>query len=121
MKSPSLMLRAIALPLFTLSLSGILVTKQYARRDRLTRELKESQAEYTRLAKEMPSIPASSAALFSESKEHTHSEAEEEAHHHEASHAEGAEQIDARSSALLTRETPQGSAHSTLPATKLPR
>lgn len=121
MKSPSLMLRAIALPLFTLALSGILVTNQYARRDRLTRELKESQAEYARLAKEMPAVPASSAALFSESKEHTHSDAEEEAHHHGGEHAEEAGHVDAKSSALLTRETPQGSAHGTLPATTLPR
>lgn len=87
MKSPSLILRAIALPLFTLAISAILVTNQYARRNRLAHELKESQAEYVRLTKEMKSIPASASSLFAESKEHHHSEAEEKAEHEAAAAA----------------------------------
>lgn len=87
MKSPSLLLRAVALPLFTLAVSGALVSSQYARRNRLAHELKESQAEYTRLTKEMKAVPASASSLFAESKEHHHSEAEEEAHHEAAAAA----------------------------------
>ena len=79
MKSPSLKFRVIALPLFTLALSLALVGQQYARRNRLARELTEAQAEYTRLTEGMKSVPASASSLFSESKAHTHSD-DEEAH-----------------------------------------
>lgn len=84
MKSSSLMLRAIGLPLFTLALSAALVGQQYARRNRFARELKETQAEYNRLTKGMKSVPASASALFSESSAHTHSESEEKEPHTEA-------------------------------------
>ncbi|MCW3094733.1 MAG: hypothetical protein JWL77_351 [Chthonomonadaceae bacterium] len=84
MKSPSLKFRVIALPLFMLALSGALVANQYARRNRFARELKEAQAEYMRLTKEMKSVPDSASSLFSESKEHTHSDNEETHTHTEA-------------------------------------
>jgi hypothetical protein len=73
--------RAIALPLFTLAVSCVLVGQQYARRNRYIRELNEAQIEYTRLSKQTPSVPASASSLFAESKEHNHSE-DEEAHAH---------------------------------------
>ncbi len=82
MKSPSLKFRVFAVPLVALAISCALVGQQYARRNRFERELKEAQAKYTRLSKEMKSVPASSSSLFSESKEHTHSD-EDEAHPNE--------------------------------------
>ena len=81
MRSPSLMVRAVALPLFVLVVSCALVGQQYARRNRFVRELKEDQTEYARLTKGMKSVPASASSLFSESKEHHHSE-DDEAHAH---------------------------------------
>jgi hypothetical protein len=84
MKSPSLKVRAIALPLFTLAISCALVGQQYARRNRFARELKQAQTEYARLTKGMKSVPDSASSLFSESKEHTHSDNEETHTHTEA-------------------------------------
>jgi len=80
MKSSSLRLRLIALPLVSLAISSALFGQQYARRNRLAHELKEAQTEYARLSKVKPSS-ATASAMMAESYPHTHSDAEEAAEH----------------------------------------
>jgi len=80
MKSSSLRLRLIALPLFSLVISSALFAHQCARRNRLAHELKEAQTEYTRLSK-VKETSATASAMMAESYPHTHSAAEEAAEH----------------------------------------
>jgi hypothetical protein len=81
MKSSSLRLRLIALPLVSLALSGALIMQQTARRNRLAGELKEAQTEYARLERTLKKVPASASAMMAESHPHVHSDAEEAAEH----------------------------------------
>jgi hypothetical protein len=121
MKSASFKLRIVALPLFTLALSGALVAQQYTRRNRYALELKEAQTEYVRQTREMKSVPASASSLFSESKEHTHSDSEEGAPHAETSPPEGSAPMEAKPSPPPNHETPKANAHGTTPQKDLPR
>lgn len=81
MKSSSLRLRLIALPLVSLAISSALFAHQSARRNRLAHELKEAQTEYTRLS-QVKQTSASTSAMMAESYPHTHSDAEEAEEHH---------------------------------------
>ena len=81
MKSSSLRVRLIALPLISLAISSALYTHQCAHRNRLAHDLKEAQTEYTRLSKIKPTT-ASTSAMMAESYPHTHSDAEEAEEHH---------------------------------------
>jgi len=81
MKSSSLRIRLIALPLLSLTISSALIAQQCARRNRLAHDLKEAQTEYKRLSKVKPTS-ASTSAMMAESYPHTHSDAEEAHEHH---------------------------------------